>query len=231
MNGFVAGTLVHTDRGLVSIQDIRIGDRVLSRHENGEGKLAYKYVTKIFKKVEQPIGAIVASIQIDESENYKDEFILSTRAVAFYAIDYLKYDKDKEISGEWVAINSTDNNLIDFNRKIVGLCENRELFRTNETHKAFYKVNPDWGRGIFLDVEAYKDNKLVVPDYMGNDALEVDNVDENGNLIMEKFRTEDLYGRDLWIPYMPAYFTTIYNFEVEDFKTYFIGNIGIWVHQ
>lgn len=35
-SGFVAGTLVHTDKGLVPIQDIKVGDRVLSslEHEN-----------------------------------------------------------------------------------------------------------------------------------------------------------------------------------------------------
>jgi len=31
--GFIAGTRVHTDRGLVPIEDIRIGDRVLSRSQ------------------------------------------------------------------------------------------------------------------------------------------------------------------------------------------------------
>lgn len=33
MNGFAAGTLVHTDKGLVPIQDIKVGDLVLSMSE------------------------------------------------------------------------------------------------------------------------------------------------------------------------------------------------------
>ena len=37
-SGFVAGTLVHTDQGLVPIQDIKVGDLVLSKHENGESE-------------------------------------------------------------------------------------------------------------------------------------------------------------------------------------------------
>ena len=127
MNGFVAGTLVHTDRGLVPIQNIRIGDMVLSRHKIDDEKLAYKRVTKISKTDDQPIGAIVASIQIGESENYKEEFIFSTRTTTFYTINYSKYYESKEIKGEWATIGSTDNGLIDFNCKIVGLCENREL--------------------------------------------------------------------------------------------------------
>ena len=35
MTGFVAGTLVHTDKGLVPIQEIKVGDGVLSRPEWG----------------------------------------------------------------------------------------------------------------------------------------------------------------------------------------------------
>lgn len=47
---FVAGTLVHTDKGLVPIQDIKVGDKVLSRDEhNPNGELAYKKVLSIFK--------------------------------------------------------------------------------------------------------------------------------------------------------------------------------------
>ena len=41
--GFVAGTLVHTDKGLVPIQELKVGDRVLSRDEhNPNGDLIYK---------------------------------------------------------------------------------------------------------------------------------------------------------------------------------------------
>ena len=34
--GFVAGTLVHTDKGLVPIEQIKVGDMVLSKPEIGE---------------------------------------------------------------------------------------------------------------------------------------------------------------------------------------------------
>ena len=47
---FVAGTLVHTDKGLVPIQDIKVGDMVLSRDEfNPQGDLQYKPVLSTFK--------------------------------------------------------------------------------------------------------------------------------------------------------------------------------------
>lgn len=47
--GFVAGTLIHTDKGLVPIQELKVGDMVLSRDEhNTDGELAYKRVLNTF---------------------------------------------------------------------------------------------------------------------------------------------------------------------------------------
>lgn len=43
--GFVAGTLVLTQEGLRPIEEIKVGDWVFSKPENGEGEQAYKRVT------------------------------------------------------------------------------------------------------------------------------------------------------------------------------------------
>jgi len=53
-SGFVAGTLIHTDKGLVPIQDIKVGDLilskpVLSKPESGVGEIEYKPVISTFK--------------------------------------------------------------------------------------------------------------------------------------------------------------------------------------
>jgi len=45
---FPAGTLVHTDRGLVAIEKIQEGDRVLSRNEE-TGEVSYQRVTQTFR--------------------------------------------------------------------------------------------------------------------------------------------------------------------------------------
>lgn len=45
---FAAGTLVHTDKGLVPIQDIKVGDMVLSKPEDGSGEVSYKPVLNTF---------------------------------------------------------------------------------------------------------------------------------------------------------------------------------------
>ena len=44
---FVGGTLIHTDKGLVPIKDIKVGDMVLSRDQNNpDGELVYKPVVR-----------------------------------------------------------------------------------------------------------------------------------------------------------------------------------------
>lgn len=56
-SGFAVGTLVHTDKGLISIQDIKVGDMVLSAPEdtiptpNGNLETAYKPIAQVFKSV------------------------------------------------------------------------------------------------------------------------------------------------------------------------------------
>lgn len=52
--GFVAGTLVHTDKGLVPIEQLKVGDMVLSRDEhNPNGDLIYKRVLNTFVSTEK----------------------------------------------------------------------------------------------------------------------------------------------------------------------------------
>lgn len=48
MSGFAAGTLVHTKDGLRPIEQIKVGDSVLSKHESGDGERAYRRVSQAF---------------------------------------------------------------------------------------------------------------------------------------------------------------------------------------
>jgi hypothetical protein len=46
---FVAGTLVHTREGLKPIEEIKVGDYVLSKPESGEGEFCYQPVTRTYE--------------------------------------------------------------------------------------------------------------------------------------------------------------------------------------
>ncbi|WP_234856309.1 hypothetical protein [Acinetobacter junii] len=215
MNGFVAGTLVHTDRGLVPIQNIRIGDMVLSRHKIDDEKLAYKRVTKISKTDDQPIWAMELSGKVKGSDGFKEEFLFTTANHPFWTFENVSRDAIDTSSGKWKSVSDLEmgSPLSRYDGEFAGIFDIRHLYQTTESNKAFYMVFPDYDAGIFLDVNAYENNQLSVPNYLKDESLEVVNWDEN----------ED--------PIPDEYIATVYNFEVESSKTYFVGELGIWVHQ
>ena len=78
---FVAGTLVHTNKGLVPIEQIKVGDMVLSKHEGGEGEQAYKRVISTFKSAEKK--NIVHSNFLDNN-NYGEMSLFCTQNHPFW---------------------------------------------------------------------------------------------------------------------------------------------------
>lgn len=213
-SGFVAGTLVHTDKGLVPIEQIKVGGMVLSRHESGEGELAYNRVTKTFVTENQPIWAAIAAIELEKNDALtgalKEEFLFTTANHPFWRLDTPDHTK-----GRWVSICEIEMGgfSTSFSGQDVCLVENLEFYQTMQSNKAFYMVRPDSDDGIFLDVDLYKNNMLGVPDYFSDKSLIVENWDENGDTIFD------------------PYLTTVYNFEVEDYHTYYVGELGVWVHS
>jgi len=220
-SGFVAGTLVHTDKGLVPIEQIKVGDTVLSRHESGEVKLAYKRVTQSFIILNQPIramqlgGPFGLSKEEDEDSYIKEEFLFTTANQPFWTFERKSRYEINTSTGKWVsALNMEPGEaLFDSNGKFLDVVENLRLYQTTEPDKAFYMVFPDYDAGIFLNLNAYRNNQLQVPNYLEDESLEVVNWDEN----------ED--------PIPDEYVTTVYNFEVEDYHTYFAGELGILVYD
>jgi len=83
-NGLVAGTLVHTDKGLVPIEQLKVGDMVLSKHESNTGEQAYKRVVSTFKSAtRQPIMGIKFRSQILENlaDKLRDTRLSQKRSV------------------------------------------------------------------------------------------------------------------------------------------------------
>lgn len=56
-SGFIAGTPVHTDKGLVPIEQLKVGDLVLSQPEE-QGERAYRRITQTFVHDDAPIWVV-----------------------------------------------------------------------------------------------------------------------------------------------------------------------------
>jgi hypothetical protein len=208
--GFAAGTLVHTDKGLVPIQELKIGDRVLSRHESGEGALAFKRVTQTFFAEDQPLRGMIIAGPSNAEGKYHQEFLFSTESHPFWQADYTDINKGKWISAFDLEIG---DGLLEVSRKYATVIENIRLYETLDTNKAFYMVDPDSDNGIFLDFEQYLSHNLEVVDYITDESFITANVDENEDPVPDEFRR------------------SVYSLDVEDFHTCFVGEIGVWVQM
>jgi hypothetical protein len=83
-----------------------------------------------------------------------------------------------------------------------------DLYKTDRPEVAFADEDEDYGFGSLIDFSGPE--PLV-----GNDEMEYD-YENWGDPVDE---TRDLYT------------TTVYNIEVEDWHTYFVGKTGLWVHN
>ncbi len=66
---FVGGTLVHTDRGLVPIEKIRVGDMVLSQTDE-TGEVACKHVLKTSSFEDKEVGLVECTRFGDGKEDH-----------------------------------------------------------------------------------------------------------------------------------------------------------------
>lgn len=121
--GFVAGTLVHTDKGLVPIEQIKVGGLVLSRNENNpNGELAYKKVLKTFVSDKKEMIVRVAyrkELKLPENrKTYSNEkyYLYCTKRQPFWVTHTYSngYDKPYEKS-HWNSATQIEGILHSFN--------------------------------------------------------------------------------------------------------------------
>jgi hypothetical protein len=213
-SGFVAGTLVHTDQGLVPIERIKVGDLVLSRDESGAGELAYKRVTHNFCTEEQPlIASVIANIIPDVIEDY--EFIFSS-----YIHPFAVKDKVNPANFNWESIGALvqGDEFVGKDEKSVflGLLEDSVYLESagNQIDFAFWR-SPSFRRGRLLDFNDYLDGTIKYINHSYTDTIWLDeNFDENGE-----------------VRQLSPFLRSVYNIEVEDFHTYYVGVLGLWVHD
>ncbi len=251
---FVAGTLVTTDKGKVPIQDIKVGDMVLSKPEYGTGEPVYKPVLKTFVHEDKEIWLVKLtknSTMIDAKGDILDYRLmeesiqicnfLSTANHPVWVVGSMEHpNADIEFyeHPHWKRVDEL--------RQYEIVVNHHGVMYTVERAQPTYQVKNDkidanpnyyWYQKYYY--EDYKQDYVQdAEDYMVDSEEEYKGkglvhdisfytakgynskaIENSKGEILNFNRSND------------KFVTTVYNFEVADNHTYFIGNAGIWVHN
>ena len=269
--GFVAGTLVHMDKGLVPIQDIKVGDLILTRPEGGIGDIEYKPVVKTFVHEDKEMW--IVRLERNHTSPYRlkpgdenfdiqnyllvDEKIQAASPISHFLVtpnhpvwvvgamenpkadiefyDQPHFKRVDELQQYEIAVN-TDGVMYTVER-VQPTCQvaNDNLeFNPNyfwyqkHYHEDYYDDYVQDAEAHMLDYSEaeYKGTGYIkdVSYYQQHGYLDIGIKDKKGKLLLTNL-LKDNQGEP--IPYK----TTVYNFEVADNHTYFIGRVGLWVHD
>ena len=219
-SGFAAGTLVHTKEGLVPIEQIKVGDWVLSLHESGEGPQEYKRVTRTFVHDEADVMLMSIRHSINHMSVGGERLMVTPNHPLWSGRGWkeaktLKGGIQLRTCGEKVAVINTN-------------------VRTYVTSSPDVAWVPDGqGRdaliqpGSYFDVRSYGRVLEERADILKGLPR------EEGITYAKGGRFGDELGlADDFVPKAMHYFRTrVYNLEVEDFHTYLVGHSGILVHN
>jgi hypothetical protein len=204
---FAAGTLVHTKEGLVPIEQVKVGDWVLSKPENG-GEQAYK---RVLKTIARPAERVIRVKYFADPSQPRVTPITCTINHPFWVKDL------GWTAAEDLHLSSKENWL-----ELVDGRSAKAFGTTNIYISDLPGVG--WFSNSNNDVEAYGalwdfvNHRLVDPKVESLQVIQDHQVPYNE----PQFGTfpEELY---LHLP--------VYNLEVEDFHTYYVGEHGVWVHN
>jgi hypothetical protein len=209
--GFAAGTLVHTKSGLQPIEQIQVGDWGLSKPEGG-GTQAYKRVLKTFSHAPQRVVAVnyVIPGQNIEELNAKVQPIILRKLIATTGHPFWTKEQGWTAAIEMQGYGAGFFHFEDKDGDQVEFWDIGNIHISDVPNVGWHSnamtVRTE-NLGFLWD---YAESKLVATDVPAIDAV-VYFWDSNNQ--------EELYFK------LP-----VYNLEVEDFHTYYVGEHGIWVH-
>ena len=219
---FAAGTLVHTKDGLKPIEKIQVGDWVLSKPEDGEGAQAYKRVARTFSFEDKSVRRIRYAVMRDGE--WQQEYLIVTGNHPFWVpeIDKSGYSEGffDHLKIGWTRADELyPGSLIELRTgqqaRVMSTSLNR-LWKTKQ---------PD----VALDSKIDSENGSLVNIYDGSEILSWSQSGFQTYLHDDDtfmYREDDPVWAEKW-----TYCCKVYNFEVEDFHTYYVGNLGAWVHN
>jgi hypothetical protein len=205
--GLIAGTLVHTDKGLVPIERLKISDQVLSRSENDpEGELSYQRIieTHIFEEKSLRLVRFARH----NSQSSKDVFgIIATPNDLFWVEGTGWMRSDNLITGNNVRLGAGTVMVADCGPLLLTDMENLAWVPD------FPRIFPIYEDGFLIDLT----NGVINSD-LSNMLTTI-----KRNVVTENYR----FGSDE----ENFYKSTVYNITVAETHTYFVNDCGVWIHN
>ncbi len=157
-SGFIASTLVHTQNGLVPIEQIKVGDLVLAKPQQG-GELAYKRVVKTIAYESKRIMEIAYKIP----QTNRFGFLWATPNHPFWLV------KDGWTAAE--NLQDADSSILqDHNGSDVEIEHLRDIYITEQSDVGWipnFSTLDDWGTEIrFSPIEDVADNVFILPEIL-----------------------------------------------------------------
>lgn len=224
-SGFVAGTLVHTDKGLVPIEQIKVGDAVLSKHSSGEGDSIYTPVAGTVEFGNTPIYRLTA-IQEETEQRLEaegrfdikeedEEFFFVSANHPFWVVGKGWMNADFLVDEDMLILSSGNK------ATVIGKGD------SNSIQPLYFPDNYDSTIAAWAHLGGYTEHGPLVDLKTGHALGFVANLEVTNYLIAEY----DPDVKKIWEKGKGPYTTTVYNIEVEDFHTYYVGKAAIWVHD
>lgn len=246
---FVAGTLVYTQEGLWPIEQIQIGDYVLSKPENSPGDPSYQRVIKVFKYEDWEVYFL--SWEIPDSNinraDWERGYVVVTPAHPVWVRRQFDFDSDIGVDVfAWMSVGQLYQeqwNLYWKEGNQAKAIFEFEMYdgrcaRSVRLQPLLVGKRPDVGIG-FMDVEYWQEDPCGVEVTFTAEGPVTRRHSRGYGEAFEYLGADELlddpegYPEDS-IAYRSGYAQmrrAVFNLEVECNHTYYVGEMGVLVHD
>ena len=193
---FAAGTLVHTQDGLVPIEKLQVGTPVLTQPEQG-GERTYRRVLNKVSHLDQAVYAVQVRTLADDTLTT----LIATGTHPFWVSEPLAAEE------HWLAAACLQAGMtLQLANGAAAAVEAVAPLRHTQYPQWGLATDEQSGQAMLFDLTGASP-QLIEPSQAA--ALSTDHTWHLGEL----------------------YQTTVYNFEVDECHTYYVGEQGVWVHN
>jgi hypothetical protein len=218
---FAVGTLIHTRGGTVPIETIEPGTEVLSQPDS-RGEHGFKRVLRTFSFDDKAVMRLTV-YGLGAAEQETQNLIVTGNHPFFVAgydrdsIDPDFYDMFMQNTG-WRRADQLDRGALleQANGETVRVGGIDQIWRTKTEGIGWIQADPESMIGWHIDL---RDGGVVE-----TPSIPVISEFAMDTTFRDRFEDAELAGH--W-----AYKCKVFNFDVEDFHTYYVGAMGLWVHS